>query len=208
MSDDKTINTNGRLGQIKPPLSDRMVKVILREVTLDDVNVVKPKVDDFGNQGYNAKIIIQSDDHENMSVIYGALDRVMAWGEKNLFKPPGWSLEAPRSPLKDADADAYTRDTYPHCFYMNAKSRKRVGLVDMECKELYDEKVWKSGVVVNVALIFSAYVIEHEFLQGVSVKLSNIQYVRQGEPYSVEASPFDDFGLPVGKYGYDVEIDE
>ena len=121
---------------------------------------------------------------------------------KNYGKTAKWGGKIPRN-LKIAfqDGDDTDIDKYPENeghFLLNARSKKKVGLVDVDRQPILDADEIYSGCWAYVSVTSFAY---DNASKGVSFFLNNIMKARDDERFGAStASPDEDFA--------DVEIDE
>ena len=136
--------------------------------------------------------LIFGDDNDNSlrGQIEEAIEEAKEYG-----KTAKWGGKIPRN-LKIAfqDGDDTDIDKYPENeghYLLNARSKKKVGLVDMDRQPILDPDEIYSGCWAYVSVTSFAYDNESK---GVSFFLNNIMKARDDEPFGSGAStPDEDF---------------
>ncbi len=114
--------------------------------------------------------------------------RVEKWANKT---PAKWF-----NPLQDGDepnADGEDRgEAYHDCYFLNAKSRQKPGLVDKKYNQILNTEEFYSGCYGHVSVAFSGF--DNKGNKGISCFLNNIMKTQDGDPLgSGSSSPEDDF---------------
>jgi hypothetical protein len=150
-------------------------------------------------EGVNrTSLLIPKDDKELVALVEEAIEEAKEYG-----KGAKWNGKIPRN-LKIAYRDADELDDlekYPENeghMILNARSKKRVGLIDADRQPILDPAELYSGCWAYVSVSSFAYDNESK---GVSFFLNNIMKARDDEPFgNASASADEDFG--------DIEIDD
>lgn len=151
--------------------------------------------DDEGS--YRTSVLIPKKDKALIEQIEEAIEEAKQYG-----KTAKWGGKIPRN-LKVAfqDGDETDLDKYPENeghFLLNARSKKKVGLVDTDRQPILDASEVYSGCWAYVSVTSFAYDNESK---GVSFFLNNIMKARDDEPFgSGASSPEEDFA--------EVEVDD
>jgi len=163
---------------------------------------------DKGEYEYSAQIIIPKSDKKTLKAIMSAIKEVgeSKWGEGRWQKV--------RTPLRDGDAEKDNMDDngvsygekYPErlgCYFINARSKKPIGIVDRDLTPIVDSGKLYAGCKVKMHLSFYAYASNGN--SGIGAGLNGIQFVADGDSLgggrpSVdsmfdELDESDDFGL-------------
>jgi hypothetical protein len=96
-------------------------------------------------------------------------------------------------PFRDGDARDVTG--YAGMISITATSKERPGVVDQNVQPILDESKLYAGCYARAQLI--AFAFDHNGSRGVSFGLQNVQFVRDGEPFSGRQKPEDAFA-PIG----------
>lgn len=146
---------------------------------------------------FRTSVLIPKKDKALVKQINEAIDEAKEYG-----KTAKWGGKIPRN-LKIAfqDGDETDLDRYPENeghWLLNARSKKKVGLVDRDRQPILDASDVYSGCWAHVSVTSFAYNNESK---GVSFFLNNIMKVRDDESFGGgSSSPDEDFA--------DVEVDE
>jgi hypothetical protein len=146
---------------------------------------------------FRTSVLIPKKDKALIAEIEEAIEEAKEYG-----KTAKWGGKIPRN-LKIAfsDGDDSDLDKYPENeghFILNARSKKKIGLVDIDRQPILDADEVYSGCYAYVSVTSFAYDNESK---GVSFFLNNIMKARDGERFgSGSSNPDEDFA--------DVEIDE
>lgn len=139
---------------------------------------------------YRTSLLIPKSDKELVAQINEAIEEAKEYG-----KTAKWGGRIPRN-LKIAfqDGDESDVDKYPENeghYLLNARSKKKVGLVDRDRQPILDASEIYSGCWAYVSVTSFAYDNESK---GVSFFLNNIMKARDDEPFGGGAStPDEDF---------------
>lgn len=139
---------------------------------------------------YRTSLLIPKSDKALVKQINEAIEEAKEYG-----KTAKWGGRIPRN-LKIAfqDGDESDVDKYPENeghFLLNARSKKKVGLVDRDRQPILDASEIYSGCWAYVSVTSFAYDNESK---GVSFFLNNIMKARDDEPFGSGAStPDEDF---------------
>lgn len=128
------------------------IKVITGLVKLADVHIFEPYSPE-GVEGYEPRysttIIIQKCDDE--------------------------TLKAIEAPLRDGDIERPGDPLYKDCYFLNANSKNKPGVVDANVQPILDAKEVYSGCYAKVSIEFYSYNVNGN--KGVAAGLNNVQLI-------------------------------
>lgn len=141
---------------------------------------------------YQVQLIIPKTDKETIALISALEKSAQEDGKAKM-----WNGKLPKKysgPLHDGDIEQDTteRPEYEGCYYINAKSTRRPGVVDKDREIITDEFELYGGCYVRATLAFFPY--ENSGNAGVGCLLNNIQKLEEGDKFGSGVSdPEDDF---------------
>lgn len=157
------------------------------------VNVWEPKSINGSAPKYSVNLIIKKSDTRTIAKINEAINAAYNDGQAKL-KGNGKSvpaLSAILSPLHDGDVKRPDDPVYANCYYLNAKSSAKPGIVDANCNAILDHSEVYSGVYGRASISF--YAFNAGGSKGIACSLNNLQLIRAGEPLGGKASAEADF---------------
>ncbi|MEG3038453.1 MAG: DUF2815 family protein [Clostridia bacterium] len=166
-------------------------KVITGKLRLNYVQLFKPKAIEEGSEPkYSATLIIPKKDFKTVNQIAQALDIATEngktlWGEQN--------LEKLTLCVKDGDKEKPGEETYKESYYINASSKYKPGIVDINLNEITEEKELYSGCYARCSINFYPY--NQEENTGIGCSIENVQKLSDGEILG-RSSAVDDFNTP------------
>lgn len=143
---------------------------------------------------YMCSVLIPKGEKKVLSAIADAIEAVTAEAVQNKWR--GVRPKRLALPLRDGNEKENAGDEYRDVMYFNAKSGRRVPVVDAGCEPLTDAEAMYSGVWANVSVTFFAYDVSGN--KGIGVALNSVQKVRDDEPFGGtgdSSRDFDDFGF-------------
>ena len=159
------------------------------------LNAVAPRDNGDGNPKFSVQILIPKTDTVTINNIKQCLSNVIANDKEgnNLLK----GISSPKHPLHDGDGEKPNGGLYDEVchghYVMNASSRYKPGLVDINNSILPEEQEWYSGIYGRANINFYAYVNSGN--KGIACGLNHLQKVRDGEALGgagSATSAFDD----------------
>ena len=146
----------------------------------DSVNGSEPK--------YSVSAIIPKSDTKTVNAIKAAIEvakqeSLPKWGGKI---PPNLKL-----PLRDGDIDRPEDEAYAGCYFLNANSREKPGVVDRKRIPITDPLGVYSGCYVRASINFYPFNVNGN--KGVAAGLSNVQFWSDGEPLTSRVRAEDEF---------------
>ncbi len=163
-------------------------KVITGKVRASFVHVFEPASVNGSEPKYSCSFIIPKSDTETVAAIRAAIeqakqDGIAKFGGKS---PPNLKL-----PLRDGDIDRPDDPNYADCFFVNANSKEKPGLVDRRRIPITDPLELYSGCYVRASINFFAFNTNGN--KGVAAGLGNIQKWAEGEPLKGRVRAEDEF---------------
>ncbi len=154
-----------------------MSKVVTGKVRFSYVNVFKAKSFNGGDEKYSVSLLISKDDKATLAKIKAAINEAVEegisskWGGK---KPANLKL-----PLRDGDVDREDDPAYAGCYFINANSTQKPGVVDKDLIEILDADELYSGCYGRASINFYPFAVSGN--KGIGVGLNNLQKLADGE---------------------------
>lgn len=142
---------------------------------------------DEKNGKYMTNILIPKTETETINAIKKAIEAAKAAGIVSK-----WGGKEPKKldlPLRDGDDK--DDEVYAGCYYLNAKSNTRPGIVDRNKAPIVDEEEMYSGVWAIASVTFYAY--DTNGNRGVACGLNNLMKFKDDEKLGGRASAENDF---------------
>ena len=167
-------------------------KVITGKVRFSYVNIFNARAFQQGQDAkYSICLLIDKKDKATLSKIKAAIEAAIQegisskWGGK---RPANLKL-----PLRDGDAErAEEAPEYAGCYFLNANSVQKPGVVDKDLNEILDPTEVYSGCYGRASVTF--YPFNSNGNKGIAVGLNNVQKLEDGEPLgAARASAEEDF---------------
>ncbi len=183
-------STNNKYGALRVP-----TKVITGVKTRwSYANIWDPKAPlGGGTPKYSVSLIIPKDDTATLNKINAAIQAAYEEGQSKL-KGNGKSvppLSAIKNPLRDGDIERPDDPAYAGCYFVNANSASKPGVVDADRQPIIERSEVYSGVYGRASINFYAYNVNGS--KGVACGLNNLQKIKDGEPLGGKASAEADF---------------
>lgn len=144
---------------------------------------------------YTLVMLFPKDKPESIKPLQDLMKKVVF--EK--FPDPNKRPKGLDNPIKDGD-DKAEWDGFPGHWYVRAKSKYQPGVVDAKTKPIINPADFYSGCYARAEV--NAYYYDQKGNKGVSFGLSNVQKLRDGEPFGNRRKPEDVFS-PVVSEGDD-----
>lgn len=176
-------------------MENNSTKAVIGVVRFSYVHVFEPwKASDDADAKYTATLLIPKTDTANIEKVKNAIKAAYEsavsarWGNK---RPAEWF-----NPLQDGDkpkSDGEPRgDAYKGCWFLNAKSSTRPGVVNAARQIILSSEEFYSGCYGYASIAFGGFVNSGKF--GVSCFLNNLMKTKDGEPLGAgKSSAEDDF---------------
>lgn len=137
---------------------------------------------------YSVSVIIDKNDKDTLKAIKEATDQAKEEGKGK------WNGKIPgnlKTPLRDGDVDRPDDEAYAGCYFLNANSKTKPGIVDKDVQPILDQSEVYSGCYARLTLNFYAY--NSNGNKGIAAGLGNIQKLEDGEPLGGVTRAEDDF---------------
>ena len=137
---------------------------------------------------FMTNVLIPKGEKETIKALEQAINEAKKQGVVNK-----WGGKEPKKldmPLHDGDVDK-DDEIYEGCFYINAKSNTRPGIVDKNKVPIVDEEEIYSGVWAIMSVTFYGYDVSGN--KGIAVGLNNIMKFKDDERLGGRASAESDF---------------
>jgi hypothetical protein len=173
-------------------------KVVTGKVRLSYLHVFTPYAFQPGStEKYSVVILIPKTDKVTVGKIKQAIQAAKdQMREKNNGKLPA-KLDADR--LHDGDEPDENGEQrgaeYKGHWYVNASSKTRPGVVDINLNPITDQEEIYSGCYGRVSITF--YPFDMTVNKGIGCGLNNVQKICDGEPLGGRTSPETDFAEPI-----------
>lgn len=166
------------------------VKVITGKVRFSYANVFVPKAgQDGGTPKYSVSIIIPKSDTKTINDINKAFEDVKAasaaiWG--------GSVPKMLKGGLRDGDAEKED-GAYAGCYFINANSVNKPGVVDADVNPILDQAEFYSGCYGRASITIYPY--NSNGSKGIACGLNNVQKTEDGEKLGGGSNAADDFAV-------------
>jgi hypothetical protein len=171
-----------------------MTKVITGpETRFSYLNVISPKSINGSSPKYSVSLIISKDDTKTLNAIKNAIQTAYEEGASKLkgntkVVP---SLQTLKTPLRDGDLEKPGEPAYENCYFLNANSANKPGIVDANRQEIIDINEIYSGIYGRASITFYAYNASGN--RGIACGLNHLQKLSDGEPLGGKSSAEADF---------------
>ena len=156
------------------------------------LNVNEPKVPlGGGTPKYSVSLIIPKSDTVTYNKIQAAIKAAYEEGQGKL-RGAGKSvpaLEDLKLPLRDGDKKG--DDAYKGCWYINANSTTKPGVVDTDRQPIIETSELYSGIIGRASI--TLYAFNTNGNKGIAAGLNNLQKLSDGTPLGGHSRAEDDF---------------
>jgi hypothetical protein len=165
-------------------------KVVTGIVRLSYANIWDPKAPvSGGDPRYSCSLIIPKSDTETVDAINRAIDCAIQEGiGKFGGKIP--NKAALKLPLRDGDLERED-DAYKGCWYINANSSTKPGVVDADRQPIIETSELYSGIIGRASI--TLYAFNTNGNKGIAAGLNNLQKLSDGTPLGGHSRAEDDF---------------
>lgn len=167
---------------------ENSTKVVTGKVRFSYANVWEPKSINGGDEKYSVSLIIPKSDKKTIADIKAAIEQAKKDGASKFGGKVPANLKLP---LRDGDVDRADDEAYKDCYFINANSKDRPGVVDKNVKAILDPNELYSGCYGRASITF--YAFNQNGNKGIACGLQNIQKLSDGEPLSGRSRAEDDF---------------
>ena len=155
--------------------------------------VNEPKAINGGTPKYSVSLLIPKKDTVTVDKVKAAIQAAYDEGQSKL-KGNGKSvpaLEAIKTPLRDGDKERPDDAAYAGCYFVNANSTTKPGVVDADRQPIIDTSELYSGIYGRASINFYAFNTNGN--RGIACGLNNLQKIADGEPLGGHSRAEDDF---------------
>lgn len=163
-------------------------KVTTGKVRLSYAHLFEPHAIEGNEPKYSVSVIIPKSDKETLQAIKEAVTEAKEQGKGK------WGGKVPanvKTPLRDGDVDREGDEAYAGCYFLNANSKNKPGIVDINVEPILDATEVYSGCYARLTLNFYAYNANGN--KGIAAGLGNVQKLEDGEPLGGFTRAEDDF---------------
>ena len=163
-------------------------KVTTGKVRLSYAHIFEPHAIEGNEPKYSVSVIIPKTDTKTLQAIKEAVAEAKEQGKAK------WNGKVPgniKTPLRDGDAEREDDEAYSGCYFLNANSKNKPGVVDRNVQPILDATEVYSGCYARLTLNFYAYNANGN--KGIAAGLGNIQKLEDGEPLGGFTRAEDDF---------------
>lgn len=163
-------------------------KVTTGKVRLSYAHLFEPHAIEGNEPKYSVSVIIPKSDKETLQAIKEAVAEAKEQGKGK------WNGKVPaniKTPLRDGDVEREGDEAYAGCYFLNANSKNKPGVVDINVQPVLDATEVYSGCYARLTLNFYAYNANGN--KGIAVGLGNVQKLADGEPLGGFTRAEDDF---------------
>ena len=166
------------------------VKVVTGKVRFSYANVFSPKASvEGGTPKYSVSIIIPKTDKETIAKLQKAFEdtKTAAAGFFGGSVPKGL-----KGGLRDGDEEK-DDPAYEGCYFINANSAQKPGVVDADLNPILDQSEFYSGCYGRASITFYPYNAQGS--KGIACGLNNVQKLEDGEKLGGSTSAAADFAV-------------
>lgn len=166
------------------------VKVVTGKVRFSYANVFAPKASvEGGTPKYSVSIIIPKSDKETIAKLQKAFEETKA-ASAGYFG--GAVPKALKGGLRDGDMEKED-PAYEGCYFINANSAQKPGVVDQDLNPILDQSEFYSGCYGRASITFYPYNAQGS--KGIACGLNNVQKLEDGEKLGGGTTAAADFAV-------------
>lgn len=167
-------------------------KVVTGKVRFSYANVFEPRALNEGEDPkYSVCVLIPKSDTKTIKAINKAIEAAKIAGKAKIADKNGKIPTNLKTPLRDGDDERSDDPAFENCYFLNANSSRKPGLVDKDLNPILDREEFYSGCYGRVSLNFFAYNVQSK---GIAAGLNNLQKLEDGERLAGGSSADEDFG--------------
>lgn len=167
-------------------------KVVTGKVRFSYANVFEPRALNEGEEPkYSVCVLIPKSDTKTIKAINKAIEAAKIAGKAKIADKNGKIPSNLKTPLRDGDDERSDDPAFEGCYFLNANSSRKPGLVDKDLNPILDREEFYSGCYGRVSLNFFAYNVQSK---GIAAGLNNLQKLEDGERLAGGSSADEDFG--------------
>lgn len=169
-----------------------ITKVITGKVRFSYAHVFEPKAIEEGQTPkYSVSILIPKSDKKTLDKIEKAIEAAKQAGKAKFGEKIPARL---KMPLRDGDEERPDDENYADCYFVNANSTNKPGIVDENRQEIIDRDEFYSGCYGKASINFYAFNAAGN--KGVAAGLNNLMKTDDGERLGGGSTAEEDFGSP------------
>jgi len=177
----------------------KATQVVTGEGRLFYVNAFTARANDQGVEKFSVQGLFRKTNTATIDPIRAAVAAAKAEFKKKFpqhLKKNGDFPDGFRLPVRDGDAELESElkndPDYKGCYFINASSKQKPGIVDSEGQEIVSQSEIYSGMFGRLILNFYPYAVKGNY--GIAAGFNGLQKTRDGEPKSGVGSVSDVFG--------------
>ena len=154
-------------------------KVTTGKVRLSYAHLFEAHAIEGNEPKFSVSVIIPKSETETLKAIKEAVEEAKAQGKTK------WGGKVPanlKTPLRDGDVERPDDDAYTNCYFLNASSKNKPGVVDQNVHPVLDATEVYSGCYGRLTINFYAFSASGN--KGVAAGLGNVQKLAEGESLS------------------------
>lgn len=163
-------------------------KVTTGKVRLSYAHLFEPHAIEGNDPKYSVSVLIPKTDTETLKAIKEAVAEAKELGKGKFGGKVPANL---KTPLRDGDEERPDDEAYVGCYFLNASSKNKPGVVDLSVQPVLDATEVYSGCYGRLTLNFYAYSASGN--KGIAAGLGNVQKLADGEPLGGFTRAEDDF---------------
>lgn len=163
-------------------------KVTTGKVRLSYAHLFEPHAIEGNDPKYSVSVLIPKTDIETLKAIKEAVAEAKELGKGKFGGKVPANL---KTPLRDGDEERPDDEAYVGCYFLNASSKNKPGVVDLSVQPVLDATEVYSGCYGRLTLNFYAYSASGN--KGVAAGLGNVQKLADGGPLGGFTRAEDDF---------------
>ena len=146
-----------------------------------------------GTPKYSVSLIIPKSDTVTDEKIKAAIQAAYDEGQSKLKGNSKTvpALEDIKTPLRDGDKERKGDEAYKGCYFVNANSTTKPGVVDADRNPILDSSELYSGIIGRASINF--YAFNSNGNRGIACSLNNLQKLADGTPLGGHSRAEDDF---------------
>ena len=165
-------------------------KVTTGKVRLSYAHLFEAAAIEGNEPKFSVSVIISKNDKDTLKAIKDAVEEVKETGKAK------WGNKVPpnlKTPLRDGDAERPDDPAYENCYFLNASSKNKPGVVDQNVHPVLDATEVYSGCYGRLTINF--YPFSASGNKGIAAGLGNVQKLEDGESLGgAFTKAEDDFG--------------
>lgn len=176
-------------------------KVTTGKVRFCYANVFEPTAMNEGETPkYSVCILIPKSDEVTLNKIKKAIEVAKEQGRGKIADKNGKVPANIKTPLRDGDIEREDDPNFEGCYFLNASSTRKPGIVNRSLEPIMSKDEFYSGCYGRASLNFYAYNVNSK---GIAAGLNNLQKLEEGEPLAGGSSAEEDFG---GENAFDDDL--